>query len=421
MDRLKVWLVTIGETHPLEKNGRRMRTAMLADKLAAKGHDVLWWTSAFDHFRKEWIFGADVEVAVNKRLKLSILKGTGYRKNISMARIIDHRVIARKFRKESRKAARPDIIIASTPAYDLAFEAVSYAKENDVPVLVDVRDPWPDIFLDAVPHPLRGAARLALHKDFQMIKKTMRLADGLLAPTDTFLKWGLGYAQRERNWKDRVFYLGYEKYVETLNAGRFGGLMETIKGKFIVFFVGAISRSYHNPMIILDAAGRFSGREDIHFVIAGNGELFGELKDAARGMDNVTLTGWLDQPEIAFFLRHSRVGVCPATSPVDLPTNKVFSYLAEGLPVISAFGGELKKLIEDHDIGFYYPPGDAASLAASIERLRKDHKLYKTMSSNAGRLFSEMFDAVRIYGEYAAHTEKVAFEALEAAGRQNLF
>lgn len=407
MDRLKVWLVTIGEILPLEQNGRKMRTAMLADKLCERGHDVVWWTSAFDHFRKDWLFEKDMEVQVNGRLRLSALKGTGYRKNISIARIIDHRVIARKFRKKSREAERPDIIVASTPAHDLAFEAVSFARENNIPVLVDVRDPWPDIFIDAVPHALRWGARLALHNDFKMIEDTMRRADGLLAPTDTFLRWGLAYAQRERSWKDRVFYLGYEKDRDLQDAGRFGGLMETIKDKFIVLFVGTISRSYHNPMIVLDAARRFSGREDIHFVIAGDGELFDELNDASRGMNNVTLTGWLDQKEIAFFLRHSKVGVCPATRPVDLPTNKVFSYLAEGLPIVSAFGGELKKLIEDHKIGFYYPPGDTGSLAGSIERLHGDLRLYGVLSSNAKSLFDEMFDAEKIYGEYAAHLEKI--------------
>lgn len=420
MDRLKIWLVTMGEILPHDKNGRRMRTAMLADRLAGRGHDVVWWTSAFDHFRKDWLFEMDAEVPVNNRLILFALKGTGYRKNISIARIIDHRVIARKFRKRSREAATPDVIVVSMPPHNLAFEAVMFANENNIPVLVDVRDQWPDIFLDAVPGFLRGAARLALYKDFRMIEDTMRRANGLLAPTETFLQWGLGYARRERDWKDRVFHIGCMRHGGTPCAGRLADPFERMKDKFIVFFVGAISGAYHNPMIMIDAARQLSSHKDIHFVIAGNGELFGSLKEASRDLDNVTLTGWLDQDEIAFILERSKVGVCPSTKPVDLPTNKTYSYLSKGLPVVSSFDGDLKRLIEKRGIGFHYQPGDIEAFAGFIKRLYEDPNLYAEMSLNASRTFDALFDAEKIYDEYARHIEKVACE-MAGKGRQNSF
>ncbi len=408
MSRLKVWLVTIGEMLPVEKSCRRMRTSMLADRLAARGHDVVWWTSAFDHFRKDWLFGKDAEVPVNDRLKLRALKGTGYRKNVSFGRIIDHRVIAWKFRKRIREAERPDVIIASTPPHDLAFEAVAFAKENSIPVLVDVRDQWPDIFLDAVPNALRAAVRLSMHKDFRIIEAAMRRANGLLAPTEAFLQWGLGYAKRERGWRDRVFPIGYMRHKGTPYAGRLLDLFEPMKDKFIVSFVGAIAGRYHNPMIMIDAARSLSALKDIHFVVAGDGELFGALKEASRDLDNVTLTGWLDQDEISFVLGRSKVGICPSAKPVDLPTNKTFSYLSEGLPVVSSFDGDLKSLIEKRGIGLHYRPGDIEAFADCIKRLYDYPGLYAEMSLNASRTFDALFDADKIYDEYARHIEKVA-------------
>jgi len=421
MDRLKVWLVTIGEILPLEKSCRRMRTAMLADRLAARGHDIVWWTSAFDHFRKDWLFGTDAEVPVNDRLKLRALKGTGYRKNVSLGRIIDHRVIAWKFRKRIREAAAPDIIVVSMPPHDLAFEAVSFAREKRIPALVDVRDQWPDIFLDAVPGALRAAARLATHTDFRMIESVMRRANGLLAPTEAFLQWGLGYARRERDWKDRVLPIGYMRHKGQSYDGRLSGLFRPMKDKFIVSFVGAITERYHNPMIMIEAARALSAQKDIHFVIAGDGELLGALKEASRDLDNVTLTGWLDQDEISFMLERSKVGICPSPKPVDLPTNKAFSYLSGGLPLVSSFDGDLKRLIEKRGIGFNYEPGDVRAFAGYIKRLHDYPDLYKEMSLNASRTFDALFDAEKIYDEYARHIEKVAHEMSAQNWGKDLF
>jgi glycosyltransferase involved in cell wall biosynthesis len=421
MDRLKVWLVTIGEILPLEKSCRRMRTAMLAERLAARGHDVVWWTSAFDHFRKDWLFGTDAEVPVSDRLKLRALKGTGYRKNVSLRRIMDHRFIASKFRKKAREAERPDVVVVSMPPHDLAFEAVAFAKENNIPVLVDVRDKWPDIFLDAVPDSLRAAVRLAMHRDFRMIEAAMRRANGLLAPTEAFLQWGLGYAQRERGWKDRVLPIGYMRHKGTPYAGRLTGLFGPMKDKFIVSFVGAVTERYHNPMIMIEAARALSSHKDIHFVIAGDGELFGALKEASRDLDNVTLTGWLDQDEISFVLERSMVGICPSAKPVDLPTNKTFSYLSEGLPVVSSFDGDLKRLIENRRIGFNYRSGDIDMFAGYIKRLYDDPVLYAEMSLNALMTFDALFDAEKIYDEYARHIEKVAHEMSEPDWGKDLF
>ena len=39
--------VQIGETLPFASNTRRLRTAILAEKLSARGNTVRWWASAF--------------------------------------------------------------------------------------------------------------------------------------------------------------------------------------------------------------------------------------------------------------------------------------------------------------------------------------------------------------------------------------
>ena len=69
-NQLKVWVIQRAESLPIDKNVSKMRTAILVDKLIERGHFVMWWTSAFDHFSKEWRFKKDTELEIKKSLKI---------------------------------------------------------------------------------------------------------------------------------------------------------------------------------------------------------------------------------------------------------------------------------------------------------------------------------------------------------------
>lgn len=406
---MKIWVIQTGESLPLGNEVKKLRTSLLADKLVERGHEVLWWASAFDHFRKEWLYRDDTPVRVRDGLNIIALKGFGYKRNVSFSRYIDHRIVAKKFKKLAPRSERPDIIIASTPPHDLAYEAVLFGRAHNIPVIVDIRDPWPDIFLDYLPAGVQGVAKLVFYKDFKAIAETMRMADGLVSVTESFLEWGIRYARRLKQPDDRVFSLGYKrKKIQDYSKVRdkFAALYERVKDKFIVFFVGTLSRSYHNPRLLVTAAEKMKGEKDIHFVIAGDGELFAELEAASRHLENISLTGWLDYDEIEFWLGLAKVGVCPVAREADLPTNKVYSYLSAGLPVVSAFQGEIKKMIELHRVGLYYPPNDIDALTTCLTKLYDDKEFYSRCSENARRVFDEFYDADKIYEDYAGYIER---------------
>lgn len=124
-------------------------------------------------------------------------------------------------------------------------------------------------------------------------------------------------------------------------------------------------------------------------------------------MTNVILTGWLNATEIMTLLQCSHIGVCPATKDIDLFPNKAFAYLSTGLPVVSAFQGDLKEIIEKYGVGLSYTYNDVESIINSIIKLYGNRDLYKEMSENARRIFDEMFDAEKIYKEYVEHIEEV--------------
>jgi glycosyltransferase involved in cell wall biosynthesis len=405
---MNIWLIQTGESLPIKDNIKKMRTAFLADKLIEKGHSVLWWASAFDHLKKNWISKKDIIINRNDRYKIFTLKGIGYKKNISFTRFIDHKIIAHKFKKLTFKMQKPDILVVSTPPYDLAYEAVIFAKKKNIPIIVDIRDEWPDLFLTHLPKCFHNIARILLIKEFKMIKYICAKATSLVSMMNSLLNWGLLKAKRGRNKNDKVFYIGAKKSntSETKLAEEFSNFKKISKNNFVVFFIGTFCRN-NDPSIIVDCAKKLLNK-NIYFVVAGDGELCHKIKTRTIGLTNVLIPGWLSEAKIISLLKYSHIGVCSTPYTRNAFPNKVFTYLSAGLPTVSAFQGDLKMMIDKYNIGLYYPPNDVNELANCIMRLYDNSELYKEMSDNAKKIFDEKFDADKIYTEYVKHIEKVA-------------
>jgi glycosyltransferase involved in cell wall biosynthesis len=273
-------------------------------------------------------------------------------------------------------------------------------------VIVDIREEWPDLFVKGVPFTLRPFIKMLLWRDFQMIRKTLRRADGLVAMMESLLAWRLRYAGRQRGSQDRIFWLGDKKTEGNSRSSRPLPFLEELKGKFVVTFLGTFVRN-NNPSILLECAKKLRDIP-ICFVLAGDGELLDEMKRLAAGLPNVLLPGWLQEEELRALLRHSHVGVCPTAQDWEAFPNKTFSYLSAGLPILSAFHGEIEDLIERHGIGFYFPFQDADALAACILKLHEDRVQYEKMADSAKKIFDEIFNADTIYRNYADYIEMMS-------------
>lgn len=412
---MEIWLLQTGEILPTGGDKRMMRTGFLANKLADKGHSVVWWASTFDHMSKKMLYRQDTDVQLKPGLLIKALKGMPYPRNVCVQRYIDHRIIAAKFRRLAGNMARPDLILASTPDYHLAYEAALYANSENVPFVVDVRDKWPDTFLDFAPFPpARPLIRALLAEDFRRLEVTVRSADAIVSMMGDMLDWALEKAGRGISRMDRVFHLGASKPVQcdpSLFSGRFRALLSRLEGRFVVTFIGTFGRNT-DPMVIARAArlasrnrGRFG---DCVFVLAGVGNSYEQVKAEASGLDNVFLPGWIDDHEIAALVAVSDAGVIPCR---DAFPNKAFTYMSGGLPLISSASGELSALVDGNRIGLNYEPDDPQELLDCVEQLYEDRALREEMAANSRNLFDRHYDSDVIYDAYAAHIETVAAEA----------
>jgi glycosyltransferase involved in cell wall biosynthesis len=385
-----------------------LRTRLLAEELARRGHEVVWWASCFNHLRKEWQFREDTTFKPIAGVTVHALKSLGYRRNVSARRWLDHRMFARKFRVRARQAPRPDLVVTSLPPHDLAAEAVEAARAHGARSVVDIRDKWPDNLVDVMPPPLQAAGRLVLASEFRLRDFALRNADAVLSMTEPLLGWGLNAAGRSRGQYDQVFYLGASRRASVELPHSIRRLIEErLAGRFVVAFVGTFS-TYHNPEAMIDAARILRHRPEAVFVLVGTGDLEQHLRRKAAVLENVVFTGWLDSAEMSWVLQHSHLGLCTSgkLSEREFLPNKVFSYLAEGLPIGSVFDGELRALIDGHGMGFNF--STSSELAGQIEELIDSPHRRSAMAAAAKQFFDSRCDAAAIYRRYADSLEALA-------------
>lgn len=408
---MDIWLLQIGEPLPINGGVRKMRTALLADEMVRRGHSVLWWASTFEHQTKRMLYDRDTEIVINDEYAIRMLKGVSYSRNVSLRRYLDQKMVAKKFRTMSVSLPAPDVILASIPTYELAYEAAIYAKTRGIPFIVDVRDLWPDIILDRFGGWKKTIVSYFLRGDFRKVRDLLGTADALTAMSDGVMNWALNYADRGRSESDRVYHHAYESrrhYEPETGAEAKSDYLNELKGKKLCTFMGTHGLSYE-LMLVMDVAERFHsehGYDDVHFIIAGLGENTEMLKDRAKSLSNVTFPGWLKADEISKLLRESYLGIVPCKSVRDAYPNKAIEYLSAGLPIVSSIEGELATLIDKEWLGFNYSAGSAEGLYHAVKRLIDDNGTRDEMSRAAMAIFEQKFDARRVYGEYVNYIER---------------
>src|SRR5687767_6314466 len=86
------------------------RMMQIGQALVRRGHGVLWWASGFHHYRRAWLGPREGRTTIQPGFEVRWLPSRGYKRNLGLGRIVDHRQSAKAFRALSREEARPDLI-----------------------------------------------------------------------------------------------------------------------------------------------------------------------------------------------------------------------------------------------------------------------------------------------------------------------
>jgi glycosyltransferase involved in cell wall biosynthesis len=126
-------------------------------------------------------------------------------------------------------------------------------------------------------------------------------------------------------------------------------------------------------------------------VIAGSGDLAGELTDRARRKgvaERVRLVGAVTQDEVAGYLAAADVAVVPSVRDeagnVDGLPNVVMESLASGTPLVTTAAGGIGAVVTDRETALVVPERDTRAIAEAVDQLLR-HPERRTALGRAAR------------------------------------
>ncbi|CAN5690900.1 glycosyltransferase family 4 protein [soil metagenome] len=289
------------------------------------------------------------------------------------------------------REAAPDVIFATSPPLTMALPAVTAARRHRVPLVLEVRDLWPEapIQMGALSNPLaqrlartleRGVYRASAH----VVALSPGIREGVIsagvAPTDVTL---IPNASE------------LDLFSPELDTD---GLRERLglDGRFVCSYFGTMGEANDLSQVV-EAATILEGDESIVFVLQGDGKRRPAIEEDVRrhGLRNVVFLPAGDKASAA---RLAAASDACMTIFKDVPIlatnspNKLFDTFAAGRPAIVNTPGWQRDLIERHQAGLFARPGDPADLAAQVTRLRDDPAMAAAYGRNGRRLAEGEFD-----------------------------
>ena len=294
------------------------------------------------------------------------------------------------------KAGPVDTVMGTSPPIFQAVSAWLVSEIRRKPFLLEIRDLWPDFAIDM--GVLKNHVLIGLSKwleKFLYCRATHILVNSP-AYRDYLTTKGISSDKISLipNGVDPDMFLPSENGHKVRK--RYG-----LNGKFVVVYAGALGMA-NDISTILRAAKRLEARRDIHILLIGDGKERLKLEKMARelSLSNITFTGALPKSGMSEALCAADAAMATL---MNIPMfgmtypNKVFDYMAAGLPTILGIDGVIRGVVEDAGAGIFVPPGDDAALADAIRMLesQRDHarKMGELARSYVARHFNRRSQA----------------------------
>lgn len=418
---MHVWLLHIGEDLPVDGEVRKYRYGYLADALVARGHSVVRWAPTFRHTTKTHRFKTDCRIEINPRYHIEFLHTNGYRRNVGFSRLWMNRALGMRLRAKMAGEAPPDIIVAAIPSLEWADAATAYGRSRGIPVVVDVRDVWPDVFYNALPRATRPAGRLLFAPYRRLARRACRGATAITGVSQEYVDWALRLAGRRAAASDLVMPLGFDP--PATSSSRIAQHVNQLRDRGIdpqrpsCFFAGLFERSYDLETVV--RAARVldgSGQREIQFLLCGDGAKLPVIRRLAEGLDNVHLLGWVAPAMLQAAASIASIGLCAyAVDATQSLPNKPFEYMAGELAVVSSLQGELATILERQACGLTYQAGNSQSLSDALQHLLQHRTRLRAMQVRARATWAENYRSSEIYQRFVQVLESRALPTRCAA------
>lgn len=270
-----------------------------------------------------------------------------------------------------RGLPKPDTVLYSSPNL-LSFPgAERAARKAGARLVFEVRDIWPlsMIHIGNV-SPKHPFARLLQWIEDRAYRVSDKVVSNLPNAVEHMVSRGMDRAKF--HWIPNGVDLSDNALQEPLP----GAVQAQLPvDRFITGYAGTHGEA-NNLDTLLDAAAQLRDRDDLAFVLVGDGKQKAVLKARAKseGLDNVTFIDPIPKTQVQSML--ARFDACFIGLPpgplfrFGVSPNKLFDYLGAAKPVIYAVDSGDYNIVRAHEAGLSIPPCDPEAIAQAVTQLQ---------------------------------------------------
>lgn len=301
-----------------------------------------------------------------------------------------------------------DVVYATSTPLTVGIPAMIIKRLRRKPFVFEVRDQWPEI-----PIELGIIRNNIMIKFFLWLEKTIyNNSSGIIA-----LSPGQADGVRKVLTEDKEIAVIPNSCDTTMFRPDIDGSAIRKKygwgDKLVFLHAGAMGKA-NSLDFVIEAAGKVRHKDDIHFVLIGDGgekpALIKKIRE--KGLTNVELRGPVSKTKLPEIFAASDISmVIFANYPIleHNSANKFFDSLSAGRPVLLNYSGWQRKVLEDSQAGLGCDLYDLDEFVEKILYLNSHRDRLVEMGKNARTLAEREFDRVKL----AARLESVLLEAVE--------
>ncbi len=325
----------------------------------------------------------------------TFLKTSSYTGN-GLSRIKNMLEFPWRFLRVYKRFEKPDIIYTSSPSPFAAYTAVRAAKKLKVPVIVEVRDLWPESIV-AYQHKRRSNP--VIWAMYRLEKWLYKHADRLIFT----MEGGADYI-REKGWEHAVDLkkvnninngVDLEEYRRNLSLSVEDDDLND-PDTFKVIYTGSIRRANNLDNVLTAAKLLQDTHPNIRFLLWGDGDCRTALMERCQDEDirNVRFKGRVERKYIPSILSGSDINLVyfdphgiGGVMRFGCSQNKLFDYFASAKPLVSNFRPKYD-LIERYQCGIPIDT-DTSEPEALVRAILKIYEMsdeeYRRLCENAAR------------------------------------
>lgn len=371
-----IWLVNKYAMPPQYES--RLRTIKFARYLQEMGYKVtVFGSSVMHNMNLDLISGSKKYIeAEYDNIHFVHIKSCRYKKTAGINRVLSDIQFHYRLVRLAKKFEKPDLVVATTFPL-ISNPLLSYCHKHGIKYITEMLDWWPDDFVD---FGLVSAKNPIMKYLFKVAQKNYVESDATV-----FSIQGCYEYFRDKKWdKDsggpvdlkRVFYINNGVDLQDFNIWRIYYKLDDKdlqSDKKRVIYLGSV-RLANNVGQLIKAAELLKDREDVEFLIYGNGDDREPLIEYCKvhGLKNVKFKDkWIDPKYVPYVLTRSYVNILNYTAnfgKYGISSSKMFQYMASGKPIVCNVD-IMYSVIVEKNIGVCHDMKDAQDYADAIKSI----------------------------------------------------